>query len=128
MSKSMDNKIIIWHNPRCRKSREGLNKVEEIVVEKNLKPEIRKYLENPPSVEELKSVLKMMNKKPIEIVRTKEAIWKEKYKDDFKAGKLDDDQIIIAMHENPKLIERPIVIFNDKAVLARPAEKVLELF
>ena len=124
----MDNKIIIWHNPRCRKSREGLKKTEEIAGEKNLEVEVIKYLDNPPSVEELKSVLKKMNKKPIEIVRTKEAVWKEKYKEDFKAGKLDDEQIIIAMHENPKLIERPIVIFNDKAVLARPAEKVLELF
>ncbi len=124
----MDNKIIIWHNPRCRKSREGLKKTEEIAREKNLEVEVRKYLDNPPSVEELKSVFKKMNKKPIEIVRTKEAIWKEKYKEDFKAGKLDDEQIIIAMHENPKLIERPIVIFNDKAILARPAEKVLELF
>jgi len=124
----MDNKIIIWHNPRCRKSREGLKKTEEIAGEKKLEVEVIKYLDNPPSVEELKSVLKKMNKKPIEIVRTKEAVWKEKYKDDFKAGKLDDEQIIIAMHENPKLIERPIVIFNDKAILARPAEKVLELF
>jgi len=124
----MDNKIIIWHNPRCRKSREGLKKTEEIAGEKNLEVEVIKYLDNPPSVEDLKSVLKKMNKKPIEIVRTKEAVWKEKYKEDFKAGKLDDEQIIIAMHENPKLIERPIVIFNDKAVLARPAEKVLELF
>ena len=124
----MDNKIIIWHNPRCRKSREGLKKTEEIAGEKKLEVEVIKYLDNPPSVEELKSVLKKMNKKPIEIVRTKEAVWKEKYKDDFKAGKLDDEQIIVAMHENPKLIERPIVIFNDKAILARPAEKVLELF
>ena len=124
----MSEKIIIWHNPRCRKSREGLKKTEEIAREKNLEVEVRKYLENPPGIDEIKSVLKMMGKKPIEIVRTKEAIWKEKYKEDFKAGKLDDEQIIIAMHENPKLIERPIVIFKNKAVLARPAEKVLELF
>ena len=122
------NKIIVWHNPRCRKSREGLKKVEEIAGKKNLEVEIRKYLDNPPGVSELKEVLKKLNMNPIELIRTKEAIWKEIFKNDYKQGKLDDNQLILAMHDNPKLIERPIVIFGDQAVLARPAEKVLELF
>lgn len=122
------NKIIVWHNPRCRKSREGLKKVEEIAGKKNLEVEIRKYLDNPPDVSKLKEVLKKLNMNPIELIRTKEAIWKEIFKNDYKQGKLDDNQLILAMHDNPKLIERPIVIFGDQAVLARPAEKVLELF
>ncbi len=122
------NKIIVWHNPRCRKSREGLKKVEEIASKKNLEVEIRKYLDNPPDVSKLKEVLKKLNMNPIELIRTKEAIWKEIFKNDYKQGKLDDNQLILAMHDNPKLIERPIVIFGDQAVLARPAEKVLELF
>jgi len=118
------SKITIWHNPRCRKSREGLAFTQKIADEKGLEVEIIKYLDNPPSEEELTKVLKMMSMKPIELVRTKEAIWKENYK-----GKdLTDTEIIKAMVSNPKLIERPVVIYNNKAVLARPAEKVAELF
>ncbi len=118
------NKVIVWHNPRCRKSREGLAMAEKVAAEKGLEVEIRKYLDNPPSKDELKKVLKMLSMKPIELVRTKEAIWKE----NFKGKDLTDEQVIEAMSQYPKLIERPIVIYNDKAVLARPAEKVLELF
>lgn len=118
------DKIIIWHNPRCRKSREGLAMTQKVAEEKNLEVVIRKYLENPPSQDELKKVLKMLGMKPIELVRTKETIWKEQ----FKGKDLADAQIIEAMAQYPKLIERPVVIYKDKAVLARPAEKVLDLF
>ena len=118
------DKIIVWHNPRCRKSREGLAMAQKAAEEKNLEVEIRKYLDNPPSKEELKKVLKMLGMKPIELVRTKEADWK----DNFKGKELSDDEVIDAMVQYPKLIERPVVIYKDKAVLARPAEKVLELF
>ena len=117
------SKITVWHNPRCRKSREGLAMIEKIAGEKGLEVEIRKYLENPPSKDELTKVLKMLGMKPIELVRTKEAIWKE----NFKGKDLTDEQVIEAMAQYPKLIERPVVIYNDKAVLARLAEKVLEL-
>ncbi len=117
------NKIVVWHNTRCRKSREGLAMAEKVANQKSLELEVRKYLDNPPAEKELKEVLKMLNIKPIELVRTKEAIWKENYK-----GKdLSDAEIVKAMAKYPKLIERPIVIFNGKAVLARPADKVLEL-
>ena len=116
--------IIIWHNPRCRKSREGLAMTQKVAEENNLEVVIRKYLDNPPSQDELKKVLKMLGMKPIELVRTKETIWKEQ----FKGKDLTNAQIIEAMTQYPKLIERPVVIFKDKAVLARPAEKVLELF
>ena len=118
------DKISIWHNPRCRKSREGLAMAQKIAEEKGLELNIRKYLDQPPSADELKKVLKMLGMKPIELVRTKEAVWKEH----FKGKELTDEQIIEAMMQYPKLIERPVVIYKDKAVLARPAEKVLELF
>jgi len=117
-------KIIVWHNPRCRKSREGLAMAEKTAREKGLELEIRKYLDNPPSEEEIKEVLKMTGMQPIELVRTKEAVWKE----NFKGKDLSDDEIVKAMASYPKLIERPVVMYNGKAVLARPAEKVLELF
>ncbi len=118
------NKIIIWHNTRCRKSREGLAMAEKIRQERNIAIEIRKYLDNPPSVEELKNVLKMLEIKPIDLVRVKEAIWKE----NFKGKDLTDAQIIEAMAKFPKLIERPVVIYKNKAVLGRPAENVEKLF
>ncbi len=118
------NKLTVWHNPRCRKSREGLAMAEKVAAKKGLEVEIRKYLDNLPSKDELKKVLKMLGMLPMELVRTKEAIWKE----NFKGKDLTDEQVIEAMVQYPKLIERPIVIYNGKAVLARPAEKVLELF
>jgi len=104
----------IFHNPRCRKSREGL----AILKEMNLDFEIVEYLKNPPSVKELSELIKKLNIKPVELVRKNEAIWKENYK-----GKdLTDDEIIKAMAENPKLIERPIVITEHSAILGRPPE------
>ncbi len=104
----------IYHNPRCRKSREGL----AILKEMNLDFEIVEYLKNPPSVKELSELIKKLNIKPVELVRKNEAIWKENYK-----GKdLTDDEIIKAMAENPKLIERPIVITEHSAILGRPPE------
>ncbi len=118
------DKIIVWHNPRCRKSREGLAYAQKKAQEKGLEIEIRKYLENPPTKEELKKVIEMMGIKPIELVRTKESIWKE----NFKNKEMTDEEIIEAMSKYPKLIERPVVIYKNKAVLARPAEKVEELF
>ena len=118
------NKITVWHNPRCRKSREGLAFVEKVASEKKIKIEIIKYLINPPSEIELSKVLKMMQLEPIALVRTKEAIWKENY----KGKEMSDTEIIKAMVKNPKLIERPVIIYKDKAVMARPADKATELF
>lgn len=118
------NKIIVWHNPRCRKSREGLAATQKVAEEKDLELDIRKYLDNPPSEKELDTTLKMLKINAMDLVRTKEAIWKE----NFKGKDLSEKEIIQAMTKYPKLIERPVVIFGDKAVLARPAEKVYELF
>ena len=109
----------IYHNNRCRKSREGL-----AILEASNEPfEIINYLENPPSKEELVDILKMLAIKPIELVRRNEVIWKENY----KGKELTDAAIIKAMLENPKLIERPIVIKNNKAVIGRPPEKIKTL-
>ena len=110
----------IFHNPRCRKSREGL----AILKEHTDDFEIVEYLKNPPTYEELVDILKKLNMKPIELVRTKEAIWKEQY----KGKELSDEEIIKAMVENPKLIERPIVITEQKAVLGRPPENINNIF
>lgn len=111
--------ITIYHNPRCTKSREGLCFIED------LKEEIivRKYLDEPFTKNELVEVIKKLNIKPIELVRTKEKIWVE----NFKGKNLTNDEVINALLENPKLIERPIVIKNNKAVIARPKEKINEI-
>ncbi len=109
----------IYHNPRCRKSRETLALIEE----KGTDPEIILYLENPPSKRELTNLIHMLGIAPFDLIRKGESIYKEQYK-----GKdLTDQQWIDAMIANPKLIERPIVIQGNKAVLGRPPSNVLEL-
>lgn len=108
--------IKIYHNPRCGKSREGLNIVENSGQEF----EIVRYLENVPSKEELKSILKILDIKPIDLVRQKEKIWIE----NFKNKNLSDEAIIDAMIENPILIERPIVINGNKAAVGRPPQNI----
>jgi len=108
--------IKIYHNPRCRKSREGL----EIIQNSGQAFEIREYLKEIPSTDELASLIKLLGIYPIDLVRKNEAIWKENYK-----GKtLSDSEIITAMINNPKLIERPIVVNNNKAILGRPTENI----
>lgn len=104
--------LTIYHNPRCSKSREGVQFLEE----NNIDFQMVKYLNEPLSESELKEIIGKLGIKPIELVRTKEEIWKNNYKD----KSLTDDEIIKAMHENPRLIERPIVVNGDKAVIARP--------
>lgn len=108
--------IKIYHNPRCSKSRQGVNYLED----KGLEFEVIQYLKDEFTADELKEVIQKLNIKPIELVRTKETIWKENFKD----LELSDDQIIQAMVENPRLIERPIVVNKDKAVVARPTEDI----
>ena len=112
-------KVTIYHNPRCGKSRAGLKAVEESGVEY----ETIKYLDTNPNAEEIKDLLSKLEIKPIELVRVKENIWKENYK-----GKdISDNEIITAMADNSKLIERPIVVKGNKAVLGRPTENIIEL-
>ncbi|KGL60739.1 MULTISPECIES: arsenate reductase (glutaredoxin) [unclassified Polaribacter] len=108
--------IKIYHNPRCSKSRQGLAILEDSKKEF----EVIKYLDHTLSEEELNELIKFLNISPIDLVRKNEKIWKENY----KGKELSDKEIIIAMVENPKLIERPIVINNNKAVIGRPPEKI----
>lgn len=108
--------IQIFHNARCTKSRECLAFLNDTKQDF----EVIKYLETPPTFEELKDIISKLNIKPLALVRQKEPIWIEK----FKSKKLSDDAIIQAMISHPILIERPIVINGDKAVIARPTEKV----
>ena len=110
--------VKIYHNPRCGKSRAGLKAVEEAGVEF----EIIKYLDTKPSFEEISDLIAMLDIKPIELVRVKEAIWK----DNYKGKELSDEEVIKAMAENSKLIERPIVVKNNKAVLGRPTENIID--
>lgn len=108
--------ITIYHNPRCSKSREGLQ-----LLELEGKPfTVVKYLDSPLSEKEITDILKRLNVKPIELVRQKEAIWVENY----KGKNLTDKEVVKAMANHPNLIERPIVINGNKAVIARPADKI----
>ncbi|MBO6606583.1 arsenate reductase (glutaredoxin) [Psychroserpens sp.] len=111
--------IKIYHNPRCRKSREGL-----LILENSGKDfEVIKYLETPITASQLNEVITYLGIAPIELVRKNEAIWKTEY----KSKSLSDEDIIKAMIENPKLIERPIVINEKKAVVGRPPENILTI-
>ncbi len=113
------SKIKIYHNPRCSKSRQGL----QILKDNKVDFEIVQYLKQTPTKEELTDIINKLGIKPIDLVRKQEKIWKENY----KGKELSDNEIIQAMVENPKLIERPIVIKENKAVLGRPPENILEL-
>ncbi len=111
--------IAIYHNPRCRKSRETL----EILKERNEDITIIKYLETPPTKEKLSEIINLLSISPSDLVRKNEAIWKE----NFKTKSLTNEELIEVMINNPELIERPIVLKNNKAVIGRPPEKVLEI-
>lgn len=110
----------IFHNPRCSKSRQTL----ELLTERGIEPEIIRYLETPPTEQELKDILSALNLTPRELMRTKEKEYKEQ---GLNNPELSDEQLIAAMIATPKLIERPIVIANGKAALGRPPENVLSI-
>lgn len=111
--------ITIYHNPKCSKSREGVCLLEE----KGIEFETFKYLDEKITKRELTSIIKKLKIKPIELVRTKEQLWK----DNFSSKELSDDEIIDIMLKNHVLIERPIIINGRKAVIGRPIEKILEI-
>jgi arsenate reductase len=110
----------IYHNPRCSKSRQTLQLLEE----RHLEPEVVEYLKTPPSKEELAQILAMLGLEPRQLMRSKEAEYKELGLDDLSLSR---DQLLEAMVANPKLIERPIVINNGKAAIGRPPETVLDI-
>ena len=111
--------IKIYHNNRCSKSRCGL----DILENSGKEFEVVKYLDNVPTETELKKIISLLNISPIQLVRKGEKIWKE----EFKGKELSDAEVIIAMVNNPKLIERPIVINGNKAVIGRPPESILNI-
>lgn len=109
----------IYHNTRCSKSREACG----ILQEKGVEFETIEYLKTPPTQTEIKGLLKMLGMKAQDIVRKGEPLYKEK----FAHKKLSESEWIKALAENPILIERPIIIKGNKAIVGRPPEKVLEL-
>lgn len=111
--------ITLYHNPRCSKSRQAL----QLLKDANEEVTIVEYLKEIPTIEELKKILKMLDIPANKLVRTNEAVWK----DNFKGKDLTEEQLIKAMINNPKLIERPIAIKNGKAVIGRPPESILSL-
>ena len=112
--------ITIYHNPRCKKSRAGL----EYLKNKGVEFKIREYLKEPLTEEELKDLLMKLNKKPQEMIRTQEAV----YKQNFKGKEFTDDEWVKIIVENPKLLKRPVVVKDNKAVWGDPAENIEELF
>jgi len=110
----------IYHNPRCSKSRQTL----AILEEQGLETDIVLYLENPPNAKTLGKLLSMLGYEPRELMRRKESEYKENNLDDETLSKAD---LISAMIKMPKLIERPIVVIGNKAVIGRPPENVLEI-
>lgn len=116
----MNEAVTIYHNPRCSKSRQTLALLEE----RGIEPRVVPYLEQPPDAATLKALLDRLGLAPRELMRRKEAPYRELGLDD---PTLDDDALIRAMVENPVLIERPIVVTDRGAVLGRPPENVLDL-
>jgi arsenate reductase len=115
----MESKIKIWHNPRCSKSRNAVALLEEEGIE----AEIVKYLETPPTKDEIVEVLEMLGISARELMRTKETLYKELGLKDIH----EEERLIDAMVEHPKLIERPVVIKDGKAAIGRPIENIVKL-
>ena len=112
--------ITIYHNTRCKKSRAGL----EFLKSKTDDFTVVEYLKAPLTIEQLTILLMKLNKKPQEIIRAQEAV----YKQNFKGKNFNDKEWVKIMVENPKLIKRPIVVKDNKAVWGDPAENIIELF
>lgn len=113
-------KAVIFHNNVCSTSRNVL----DILKENQFEVEIRNYIQNPPSVDELKEILSKSGLNATDILRKKDKVFKESFED----KNLSNEEWVEAISENPSILERPIVIIGNKAVLARPIDKVKELF
>ncbi|UUX49985.1 arsenate reductase (glutaredoxin) [Nisaea acidiphila] len=112
--------VVIYHNPRCSKSRQTL----QLLRDKGIEPEIRDYLKEPPSAAELEELLRLLDLEPRALMRKKEAPYKElELADNGKS----QNELVAAMNAHPVLIERPVVIANGKAALGRPPEAVLKI-
>ena len=111
--------IVIYHNPTCSKSRESLEILETAKADHT----VIKYLDQTLSEEKLGKIIKLLKIMPIELVRQDEKLWKENFKD----LEFTDDELIAVMAKYPILIERPIIINGDKAVIGRPPSKILDI-
>ncbi len=112
--------VTIYHNPRCSKSRQAL----DLLRQHDLEPEIIEYLKNPPNTDAIKNLLDLLGCSPRDLMRQKEAEYKDSGLDN---PDLTDDELIEALQQQPRLIERPIVIIDNQAVIARPPEEVLKI-
>ncbi len=119
MNMKPEQEVVVYHNARCSKSRSAC----ELLAARGIKARIINYLENPPTREELRELVKKLGMKPAELVRRGEEVFRQNY-----AGKeLSDDEWLTALATHPILIERPIVVRGDSAVVGRPTEKVAQL-
>lgn len=112
--------VKIYHNPRCSKSRQTL----QLIKEQGIEPEIIEYLNTPPTASELSDILDKLDMQPRDLMRKKEPEYKQTGMNDESLGR---DALIAGMVDTPKLIERPIVLANDKAAIGRPPEDVLAI-
>jgi arsenate reductase len=115
-----NHKLVIYHNPRCSKSRETLQLLED----RELNPEIINYLDEPPSAQELKKIIALLGVTARDLMRTTESVYRDADLDD---DSLSDEEIIEAICEYPALLQRPIVVFGDRAVIGRPPARVLDI-
>ncbi|WP_035719986.1 arsenate reductase (glutaredoxin) [Francisella sp. W12-1067] len=109
----------IYHNPKCSKSRQA----KQILDQQDVNYDVHSYLDNPLSIEELKGLLKKLKLSIRDIIRTKEELWKENFKD----NEYSEDQLIEIVAKNPRLLERPIIEHKDFAVVARSEDKIAEI-
>lgn len=114
------NEIIIYHNPRCSKSRETL----ALLQEQGHQPRIIEYLKHPPDAAEIDELLNRLNLQPRELMRTKEKPYLEAGLDNADLAR---DDLIQAIHDHPILLQRPVVVSNGKAAIGRPPQSVLEI-
>lgn len=114
-----EKELAIYHNTRCRKSREGL----AFLREKGFEPTIVDYLKNIPTAEEIKLLLAKLNMPVEDVIRKEERIFKEKY----RGKEFNTDEWIQILRDNPKLIQRPIIVSRTKAVIGRPLENINQI-
>ncbi|MFA5428044.1 MAG: arsenate reductase (glutaredoxin) [Sulfurimonas sp.] len=112
------SEITIWHNPKCSKSSEAM----EILKSGGYETSVVKYLVDSPTEMQIREVLKMLGVSARELMRTKEELYTELN----LADELDEDKLILAMVKHPKLIERPVIIKGDRAIIGRPSEKIIK--
>jgi len=112
--------VVIYHNPRCSKSRQAL----KLLQDRDIEPKVIEYLKTPPSPQDIRKLLKQLNLAPTDLLRRKEPAYKKARLD---RPDVTENDIITAMATHPILIERPIVVIGNKAVIGRPPESVLKL-